>query len=149
VLQSARQYGFSWKSVGLPPGVQLTLIDTNNHVYTSIDSIPPTLAPGTYWVHIAGVAGLSGGSYNLQITLATTGDNPPPLTTGAAPAVRLSLAPTTPPTPPSGGGPPSPGPSSNPSSPLPTSPTTPVNTVVLLTPVTNTTTTPAVVSSVD
>jgi hypothetical protein len=100
LLQSTRVYGFNLTNL---KGGQVTLIDANNHVYSNIDSIPPNLGPGTYWLHVTGwAAGKNKGTYGVQITLGQSGDNPPPLTAGAAPAVRVTVAalPANPPAPP-------------------------------------------------
>lgn len=124
LLQSTRQYGFNLTNLA---SGQVTLIDGNGHVYTGIDSNPPSLDPGTYWLHVTGWAlGQSSGTYGVQITLGTTGDNPPPLTAGAAPAIRVSLASVPAPTPPAPPAPPAPPtPPTPPAPPTPAAPPTP------------------------
>jgi hypothetical protein len=158
LLQSTRVYGFNLTNLA---SGQVTLIDSLGHVFTSLDSIPPTLDPGTYWLHVTGwPTNKNSGTYSVQITLGQSGDNPPPLTAGAAPAVRAYLVPApliTPPPPPppitpppslppggNGGSPPNPGPgpTGNGTNSTPTNTPGPINVVVQVTSGTPTGTTP-------
>jgi Bacterial Ig-like domain len=88
-------------------GLALTLDDANgNAIRTSAQpgGRVAILAPGTYTVTVSGwtPATAPATAYQLRIVLTGAGENPPPLTTGAAPAIQLRLAQTTPasPTPP-------------------------------------------------
>jgi hypothetical protein len=101
LLQNARTYAFNFSSAGLPPGLLLTLTDAAGNLYPTPDLLSPLLGPGRYMLAISGLPSSVSGpaSYSLVLTIAESGDNPPPLNLGPAPAVRLQLlaTPTVPP----------------------------------------------------
>ena len=89
----------------LTAGFAFSLDDANGNVIgTAVGPSGSRLAiltAGTYTVTVSGWTPATAPStaYQLRIVLGGAGENPPPLTTGAAPAVRLRLAQTSPVTP--------------------------------------------------
>ena len=88
-------------------GLALTLRDQDGDVISTTAQNGgqfAILTAGTYTVTVSGWTPATAPStaYQLRIVLGGLGENPPPLTTGAAPAIRLRLAQTAPvaPTPP-------------------------------------------------
>lgn len=110
VLQD-QNYVLTLNALNLPPGLslQFTLWDGQQNVKgQGTDYFSGELAPGTYVIGIRGtqadtqILGWSPDTaaavgYQLNIALAGTADNPPPLTYGAGPAIRVRLATDTPP----------------------------------------------------
>jgi hypothetical protein len=125
VLQD-QTYVLTLNPLTLPQGLslQFTLWDSQQNVKGQGTSyFSGELAPGTYVVGITGMQANSqtpgwspdtaaAVAYQLNIALAGTADNPPPLTYGAGPAIRVRLA--TDNTPPSSSSNSSPPPASNP-----------------------------------
>jgi hypothetical protein len=83
------------------PGLTLTLHDANGNLIDTANQPGGQLAvltAGTYTVTVSGwtPATAAATAYQLGISLAASRENPPPLTTGAAPAIRSRLAQTAP-----------------------------------------------------
>ena len=98
VLQH-QDYVFILNGDALPDGVQLTLSDTDGSAVPSGRSdngriVTASLPAGTYVARISGwsSADAAGLLYELRMALIAVYDNPPPLTTGAAPALQLRLS---------------------------------------------------------
>ncbi len=120
VLQQ-RQYLLTLNGSGLPKNALPTLTDAAGNPVNGIPQgkgggVQYSLNPGTYIVSVGGwtAAQAAAVQYKLGIVLLSSFDNPPPLTTGPAPAIRLQIADDTNPNPPPGGGAP---PGTPPSSP--------------------------------
>src|SRR5262249_28224722 len=82
-----------------PAGVTLTLKDSTGNTITGTPqgsggvAFLFSLTAGKYVVKVSGwTATQTGVAYQLNVSLATSGDNPPPLTVGPAPAIALKLA---------------------------------------------------------
>jgi hypothetical protein len=119
VLQG-REYVMTLAGSGLPAGALPALTDASGHTIRGVaqgrGGVKFTLGPGTYVVRVGGWSSAKAASVQYQLRLGLTGapENPPPLTIGPAPAIRVQYAgsaptggppgstPTTPPTP--GGG---------------------------------------------
>jgi hypothetical protein len=106
VLQS-RQYLFNLTGPDLPAETTVTLTDpAGNPVPATYQdngwTVQAELVPGTYVIAISGwlPPEAAGVVYQLRFSVLDTGDNPPPLTVGPAPALRIRLSDTAPPTPP-------------------------------------------------
>jgi hypothetical protein len=98
VLQ-AQNYLFTLAGLNLPPGVTLDLRDAgfNPVDFSQADSglgIQAYLQPGTYVLGVSGWSPSEAPDVTYQLTLALGGasDNPPALTAGPAPAIRITLA---------------------------------------------------------
>jgi hypothetical protein len=103
VLQQ-REYIISLTGYKPPSGPPLTLTDTSGHPIAAIvqgngTAVKVNLAPGSYVIRIGGwtAAQAAGVAYRLRIGLGLSLENPPPLTSGPAPALRIQLATNTPP----------------------------------------------------
>ena len=84
------------------PGLALTLQDADGNLIRTAaqpgGSQLAVLSAGTYTITVSGWTPATAGStaYQLRIVLGSARENPPPLTTGAAPAIRTRLAQTSP-----------------------------------------------------
>jgi hypothetical protein len=119
VLQ-ARQNFLTLTGTGLAKGALPTVTDADGNTLIGIPqgrggAVRFDLTPGTYVVSVGGwtAAQASSVQYTLKLALATGGDNPPALTVGPAPAIRVRYAdmattptPTPTPTPPPDNNPP-------------------------------------------
>jgi hypothetical protein len=95
VLQN-QQYLFAISGVNLPPGTQLQLLDANgNPVNAAVQadgiSLLAGLTPGWYGLGVVGSIP-SGVTYQIRMTLMGAADWQAPLTSGAAPALRIYLS---------------------------------------------------------
>ena len=101
VLQTQNYFFFLSGAAGLA----LTLHDQNGNPITTAaqpgGALLAVLQAGTYTVTVSGWTPATAPStaYQLRIVLGGSGENPPSLTTGAAPAIRSRLAQTSPATP--------------------------------------------------
>jgi hypothetical protein len=97
VLQG-ETYVFILNGTDLPDDVALSLLDASgNPVPATLsfgEAILAQLDPGTYEVGVSGWTADTAATlaYQLDIGIGASGDNPPPLTIGPAPALRLRLA---------------------------------------------------------
>jgi methionine-rich copper-binding protein CopC len=97
VLQN-REYIFTLSGSGLPQGTRPKLFNaTGTPIYAlpqGTNSVRVTLPPGIYEVSVGGWSSAKAAQvkYQLRISLTLSPDNPTPLTTGPAPAIRLRLA---------------------------------------------------------
>src|SRR5262249_1077792 len=96
VLQSRTYFFFIPRSKGLPPGTDPVITDADgNPIFTTGAAAKlATLDAGVYVVYVGGWTPAQAGtvSYELRIALASSAENPPPLTAGPAPAYRINLA---------------------------------------------------------
>lgn len=98
VLQH-QHYVFVLNGDALPDGVQVGLTDTSGNTIPSGRSdngriVTASLPAGAYVARINGwsSADAAGLLYELRMALIAVNDNPPPLTTGAAPALQFRLS---------------------------------------------------------
>jgi hypothetical protein len=101
VLQE-RLYSFLLTGDNVPAGIQLTVTDdSGNPVSTDFpdqgQNVLLELSPGTYRIEVSGWDPNLGDAvpYQLQLTLQTVFDNPPPLVSGPTPAVVMHFESTT------------------------------------------------------
>jgi hypothetical protein len=130
VLQG-REYVLTLSGTNLPAGALPSLFDASGHAISGVPQgkggIKYTLNAGTYVVLVGGWTSAKAASVTYTLRLGLTGapENPPPLTAGPAPAIRLQFADAAPPavstgvpTPPPTGG----NPTTNPPPPVVTTP---------------------------
>jgi hypothetical protein len=99
-VTQARLYNFTLSGTGLPtetvPVLSLTdgtPVPTSTVVLQGGTVVTAFLQPGTYVVHVGGwsPAQAQGARYQLYVSIGQQGDNPTPLTVGAAPALSIRL----------------------------------------------------------
>jgi hypothetical protein len=90
-----------------PAGIALTITTASGTVVEPLPQDDPNaifaqLTPGKYLIYIgsADPSNPASGEYQIRITLAGINENPPPLTVGGSPALRIRLGTSAPPTPP-------------------------------------------------
>ncbi len=96
VLQG-REYVMTLSGTNLPAGALPTLTDANGNAVSGAPigkgGVKFTLNPGTYVVRVSWAAAKAASvTYQLKLGLTGAGENPPPLTDGPAPAIRLQIA---------------------------------------------------------
>jgi hypothetical protein len=97
VLQG-REYVMTLYGTGLPAGALPTLTDAAGHAVGGVPQgkggIKFTLDAGTYVVRVGGWSSAKAATvqYQLRLGLTGAGENPPPLTDGPAPAIRVQFA---------------------------------------------------------
>jgi hypothetical protein len=102
VLQG-REYVMTLSGTGLPAGALPSLTDAAGRAISGVaqgkGGIKYTLNAGTYVVRVGGWASAKAASVKYQLRIGLTGapENPPPLTIGPAPAIRVQFAEGTPP----------------------------------------------------